>query len=63
MLVSSSWRMYVFGARRWSRLVVIVNHVIGTYTEYWAFLVRSDFLWLIVMFLPRGSVGSVWHPS
>jgi branched-chain amino acid transport system permease protein len=53
--------MYVFtGPAVGAIVVVVVNHVIGTYTEYWAFWFGLIFV-LIVIFLPRGIVGSVWH--
>jgi len=53
--------MYVFpGPAVGAIVVVVVNHVIGTFTEYWAFWFGLIFV-LIVMFLPRGIVGSVWQ--
>jgi len=53
--------MYVFlGPVVGAVVVVVVHHIIGTFTEYWSFWFGLIFVF-IVIFLPRGIVGSLWH--
>jgi len=52
--------MYVFwGPVAGAVVVVVVHYLIGTFTEYWSFWFGLIFVF-IVIFLPKGVVGSLW---